>query len=201
MPQPPAPRRPRGRPPKSEGLVTAQALLDAATEVCAERGFDSTTLARIAERAGVSPSAVYNHYASREDLLYAAAVQGLDRITTLSTKAAARMDPGRALALAYLQPEMRQTRRLLVEVHAASSRDEQLAELLAQWHKAWADLIVERLPADDPSPNATVKALFLLLLGLCHVDDLPAVRAPRAAVVERAEQAVAAITSSVRAAP
>jgi AcrR family transcriptional regulator len=196
MTTPAAPRRPRGRPPKSEGLVTAQSLLDAATDVCAEWGFDSTTLARIAERAGVSPSAVYNHYASREDLLYAAAVQGLDRITALSAKAAVRMDPGGALVAAYLQPEMRQTRRLLVEVHAASGRDPQLAELLAQWHRAWASLIVEQLPPGDPSPQATVKALFLLLLGLCHVDDIPAVRAPRSAVVERAEWAVSAITSA-----
>jgi hypothetical protein len=40
-----------------------------------------------------------------------------------------------------------------------------------------------------------VKALFLLLLGLCHYDDLPAVRAPRAEVVARAERAVTAIAS------
>src|SRR5690606_6462546 len=44
VPDPPAARRGRGRPPKSEGLVTAQALLDAAAEVCAEWGFDGTTL-------------------------------------------------------------------------------------------------------------------------------------------------------------
>ncbi|HEY8543620.1 MAG TPA: helix-turn-helix domain-containing protein [Acidimicrobiales bacterium] len=193
---PTAPRRPRGRPPKSEGLVTAQSLLEAATEVCAERGFDGTTLARIAERAGVSPSAVYNHYASREDLLYAAAVRGLERITTLSTKAAGRMDVARALAAAYLRPELRSTRRLLVELHAASGRDERIAELLARWHRSWEAVIVEQLPPDDPSPRATVKALFLVLLGLCHLEDVPAVRAPRADVVERAERAVAAIVGA-----
>lgn len=175
--------------------MTAQALLEAATVVCAEWGFDNTTLARIAERGGVSPTAIYNHYASREDLLYAAAVQGLERITTLSTKIAGQGDPGQALAAAYLQPEMRHTRRLLVELHLASARDEQLADLLAEWHGSWTKLIVALLPPDDPSPNATVKALFLLLLGLCHYDDLPAVRAPRAAVAERAERAVAAIAS------
>jgi hypothetical protein len=47
--------------------------------------------------------------------------------------------------------------------------------------------IVAQLPDSDPSPPATVKMIYLLLLGLCHVDDLPAVRAPAAAVVERAE--------------
>lgn len=193
MTKPAAPRRPRGRPPKSEGLVTAQALLDAAADVCAEWGFESTTLARIASRAGVSPSAIYNHYDSREDLLYAAAVQGMDRIMAISERAAGRMDPARAFTAAYLHPEMRRTRRLFVEMHAASGRDERLAELLAQWHRSWMDQIVEQLPPDDPAPQATVKTLFLLLLGLCHFDDVPAVRASRADVVERAELAVSAI--------
>jgi AcrR family transcriptional regulator len=191
----PSPRRGRGRPPKSEGLVTAQALLDAATVVCAEWGFDGTTLARIAERGGVSPTAIYNHYASREDLLYAAAVDGLERITSLSAKIAGEGNPRQALAAAYLQPELRHTRRLLVELHLASARDERLADLLTEWHRSWAELVVDQLPPGDPNPNATVKALFLLLLGLCHFDDFPGVRAPRAAVVERAERAVAAIVT------
>ena len=197
MTQPSAPRRPRGRPPKSEGLVTSQALLDAAADVCAEWGFDGTTLARIAERAGLSPSALYNHYETREDLLYAAAVQGLDRIMAISARAARRMDPARAFTSAYLHPEMRRTRRLLVEMHAASGRDQRLAELLAQWHRSWADETLAQLPPEDPAPQATVKALFLLLLGLCHYDDVPAVRAPRGAVAECAERAVAAIIPAV----
>jgi AcrR family transcriptional regulator len=195
MTKPAAARRPRGRPLKSEGLVTAQALLDAAADVCAEWGFESTTLARIARRAGVSPTAIYNHYESREDLLYAAAVQGMDRILAISARAAGRMDPARAFTSAYLRPEMRRTRRLFAEIHAASGRDERLAELLAQWHRTWMDQIIEQLPPDDPSPQATVKALFLLLLGLCHFDDVPVVRASRAAVAERAERAASAILS------
>lgn len=194
MTQPEASRRPRGRPPKSEGLVTAQSLLDAAAEVCAEWGFDGTTLARIAERAGVSPSAIYNHYESREDLLYAAAVQGLERMIAVSERAARRMDAGRAFTSAYLHPDMRRTRRLFVEIHAASGRDARLAELLAEWHRAWMEETISQLPPGDPHPQATVKALYLLLLGLCHLDDVPGVRAPRAAVAERAERAIAAIT-------
>ena len=41
--------------------------------------------------------------------------------------------------------------------------------------------------------NATVKTLFLILLGLCHLEDVPGVRAPAAAVAERAERAVASV--------
>lgn len=196
MPESPArPRRGRGRPPKSEGLFTAQALLDAAAEVCAERGFDGTTVVGVAERIGVSSAAVYNHYQSREDLLYAAAVHGLERITGLSVKSMRGPDAAPALASTYLRPEMRATRRLLAELHLASARDERLAALLADWHRSWLRAMVERLPKDNPAPEATVKTIFLLLLGLCHYEDLPAVRAPRATVSELAEVAFGSLSA------
>ena len=188
------PRRGRGRPPKSEGLLTAQSLLEAAAAVCAERGFEGTTVARVAERIGVSPAAVYNHYADREDLLYAAAVHGLSRITRVSLRSMTGPDAAPALATAYLRPEMRTTRRLLAELHLASARDERLAQLLADWHRSWMRAMVERLPRDNPAPEATVKATFLLLLGLCHYDDLPAVRASRATVADLAELAFATLS-------
>jgi len=184
-------------------LFTARALLDAAAEVCAERGFDGTTVVGVAERIGVSPAAVYNHYANREDLLYAAAVHGLGRITRVSLRSLGDAelgggpgaDPVPALASAYLRPEMRATRRLLAELHLASARDERLAALLAEWHRTWLEAMLARLPAGNPAPKATVKTIFLLLLGLCHYDDLPAVRAPRAQVAELTERAFGALSA------
>lgn len=195
MPEPAAPRRGRGRPRKSEGMFTAQALLDAAAEVCAERGFEATTVVAVAERIGVSPAAVYNHYANREDLLYAAAVHGLGRITRLSLRSMRHPDAVPALASAYLRPEMRATRRLLAELHLASARDPRLAELLAEWHRTWLAAMLARLRAGNPAPQATVKTIFLVLLGLCHYDDLPAVRAPRAQVSELAELAFGVLSA------
>lgn len=188
-------RRGRGRPRKAEGLLTAQALLDAAAEVCAERGFEATTVAGVAERIGVSPAAVYNHYADREALLYAAAVHGLERITRVSLRSMRGPDAAPALASAYLRPEMRATRRLLAELHLAGARDERLAALLAEWHRTWLRAMARQLPSGNPAPEATVKAIFLLLLGLCHYDDLPAVRANRATVSDLAETAFTALSA------
>ncbi|MEX2100534.1 MAG: TetR/AcrR family transcriptional regulator [Acidimicrobiia bacterium] len=184
MPAPAEPKRGRGRPRRSDGPSTSSVLLDAATEVCAERGFDGSTLGEIARRAQVSPTAVYNHYDSRETLLYAAAVRGLERISTVARQLATPLTAS-ALAAAYLQPELHQTRRLLAELHLASGRDEQLAVLLADWHRRMAELFERGISPDDPAPRATVKVLFLLLLGLCHVDDLPAIRVPKSALSAR----------------
>lgn len=48
---------------------TAEALLSAARAIVEEAGFESLTMAAVAERAGVSRRAVYLHFAGRADLL------------------------------------------------------------------------------------------------------------------------------------
>ncbi|HEV3353833.1 MAG TPA: TetR/AcrR family transcriptional regulator [Acidimicrobiales bacterium] len=182
----------RGRPPNSDGQETAARLLDAAAAACAESGFDGATLNEIARRAGVTAAAIYNHYDSREDLLYAAGVRALEQVTDVVPRDAGA-DAVRIIAAAYLRPELKETRRLLAELHVASARDPRLAQLLGSWHRSWAQALKAVLPADDPAPDATVKLFFLLLLGLCHFDDLVAVRAPQADVVDRVEDLVDAL--------
>ena len=166
--------------------------------MCAERGFEGSTLSLIAERAGVHPTAIYNHYETREDLLYAAAVQALDQITAVAYESSLGLRSLTGMAAAYLQPGMHQQRRIIAELHVASSRDERLAVLLADWHRTWANALLQQLPPSDPNPRVTVKALFLVLLGLCHVDDLGAIRAPRPAVIERAERMIELLVPELR---
>lgn len=179
-------KRPRrGRPPGSDGAATTQRLLDAATVVCAERGFDGSTLAAIARRAGISSAAVYNHFASREDLLYAAAVRAIGRMTDLAQQAGAD-----GIAAAYLRPEMRESRRLIAELHSASGRDPRLAQLLAAWHKDAAADLLARLRPDHPWPDTAIKATYLILLGLCHLDDVSAVEASTDDVARTVQNAI-----------
>jgi hypothetical protein len=110
-------------------------------------------------------------------------------------------DSARAIAAAYLRPGLHETRRLLAELHLAGGRDPKLADLLARWHRAWADAIVQVLPADDPAPDATAKALFLLLLGLCHLEDLEALAPKPDDLGRRVEQLVDAIVPPPRSQP
>ena len=177
--------RPRGRPRNSDGLDTAQRLIDSAAKVCAERGFDGCTLARIAAHAEVHPTAIYNHFDSRDDLLYVVAVRALDQMTEVAARAPGGTVGFSDIAVTYLQPDMSEPRQILAEIHVASQRHAHLAELLSGWHRRWADSMITSLPSDDPEPGATVQALFMLLLGLCHLDQLAAVHAPRSAVNER----------------
>jgi AcrR family transcriptional regulator len=49
---------------------TRHALADAALALFAERGYDATTIADIAERAGVSPRTFFTHHPSKEHVLF-----------------------------------------------------------------------------------------------------------------------------------
>jgi hypothetical protein len=49
------------------------------------------------------------------------------------------------------------------------------------------------LSGTDPNPKATTKVVFLLLLGLCHFDDVPTIRTSRDAVAERVERLIDAL--------
>ena len=187
-----APRR--GRPPKSDGAETRARLIEAAAGACADHGFDGATLQEIARRAGVTATAVYNHFDSREDLLYAAGVRSLRRMTEAG-RASGGPSNFQSVAAAYLRPDMAEPRRLLAELHLASRRDPALARLLDDWHASVARDLAALLEG-DPEPLATVKALFLVLLGLCHLEELDAVQADPEALGERVGAMVEALRTS-----
>lgn len=49
---------------------TAQRIVDAAMELFFERGYPSTTMRDIAEACGITVGALYNHFLSKDQLLY-----------------------------------------------------------------------------------------------------------------------------------
>ena len=187
------PSRPRGRPRNSDGSATAERLVQAAAAICAERGLGGCTLTRIAAEADVHPTAIYNHFAGRDDLLYAVAVRALDQLTRAARGATSGTATFTSLAATYLRPDMTGPRHILAEIHVASRRNEHLGRLIGEWHRDWTTAMLPLLSPADPEPRATVQTLFLLLLGLCHVDELAAVGATRDGVVDRVEHVVEAL--------
>src|SRR4051812_9475248 len=69
----------RTRAARSEGRDTREALLAAALEVFAERGYTSASVDQIAERAGYSKGALYWHFPSEDDLFFALLEERIDR--------------------------------------------------------------------------------------------------------------------------
>ena len=121
------------RPPSA---TIRERLIDAATEVFAEKGYDGTRVADIAKRAGLSTGAIYSQFENKSDLL----------LTALSERVAAESDQAysRLRELPYEQALFATASRysgpragLWLEALAAAERDESLAERLR-------DSLVER---------------------------------------------------------
>lgn len=181
-----------GRPPKRPGArPTRDRLIDAAIEVFAEHGFGGTTITDVAERAGISGPAVYKHFGGKADLLIKSARRSLDGVTGLTDDRA--HDPV-AIARLWLSPTFERTRRLLVELHVAAGRDDDLMDLLARWHRertaAWQ--------ADRSDSAEQVKAFYLLLLGVSQVDSLASLPTDPSVLQEHVDRMVAALFPDLR---
>jgi AcrR family transcriptional regulator len=70
-----------------------EAILDAAGEVFAERGFHAASLDEIAARVGIAKGTIYLHFASKDALLVALVAHSVSRLTALI----AAPDPARSV--------------------------------------------------------------------------------------------------------
>lgn len=61
---------------------TRRRILDAATELFNERGYAGTSIRDITERLGMTKGALYYHFASKDELLYAMVAPLLDAVRT-----------------------------------------------------------------------------------------------------------------------
>src|SRR5512133_2706351 len=61
-------------------LQTREALTRAALELFVERGYGETTLAEIAESAGVSTRTIFAYFAGKEDILFSSLQTMLDAL-------------------------------------------------------------------------------------------------------------------------
>jgi TetR/AcrR family transcriptional regulator, mexJK operon transcriptional repressor len=88
-------RRSGGRPTREEAEARDTRLLDVATQLFMERGFDGTSIDAVAEAAGVSKPTVYARYDDKRDL-FAAVLRGRIRkwLAPLSAAAEAQAIEG-----------------------------------------------------------------------------------------------------------
>jgi AcrR family transcriptional regulator len=156
--------------------TTRSRLLDAAAEVFCERGYEGTTVAEVARRAGLTTGAIYANFRDKAELLLQtierdtadvvgdmeaarnAGVSAADRLLLMARRMAAEPD--------------NQERLLFVEMFAAARRDSgvgrRVAETLAAMESELTRMI-ERARNDgdvDPEWDAATLAHFCLALGV-----------------------------------
>ncbi|MBN6040698.1 TetR/AcrR family transcriptional regulator [Amycolatopsis sp. 195334CR] len=163
-------------PQQERSRTTRRRLVEAAVECLAARGWHGTTVAMVAEQAGVSRGAAQHHFPTREDLVVAA-VEQVGEVQLAELRGHVELLPGgasRSEAVAemllnlYTGPMFRAALQLWV----AASTDPKLLAVLAplearvgrEAHRVALDL----LGADESRPGVreTVQATLDLARGL-----------------------------------
>ena len=122
----------------------------AAMELYAERGFDQTTVADIAERAGLTKRTFFRHYADKRDVLFS----GAEALLKLVTRAVAEAPPelpafeavtaglGAAAEMFQEAPELVRVRQGIIAAHLELQERELVK--LAMLAQAVAETLRER---------------------------------------------------------
>lgn len=61
------------------GEESRQRILDAATEVATERGYEGTTISLVSKKSGLPPTSIYWHFADKDDLIAAVIERSFER--------------------------------------------------------------------------------------------------------------------------
>lgn len=170
---------PRGEFDRSERRArTRAALLAAAATVYARRGFDSATVDEIAEEAGYTKGAVYDHFGSKENLMVALldehlAAQIAEQIALFdpSKETAERPRAGADRWMKRLEEDP-DAFRLFVEAWVHGQRDEELRDRVVAGFDAWRATFRDfgaaktaHSSVDVPKPLLDQVANLMLALG------------------------------------
>jgi AcrR family transcriptional regulator len=156
-----------------------QALIKAGMRAVAEDGPEGFSLRGVATRAGVTPPAVYRHFADKDELLAAIAAECAERLATTVTESVAQTQGNslarfRAVGIAYVQfavahPE--HFRALTVPGLFARLPDEQRAHMDAFSREQRRDLEAGQAAGEiaDIPVDELLLAANSLVHGLAHL--------------------------------
>jgi AcrR family transcriptional regulator len=167
---------------------TRERLLSAAAELFADRGIDAVSVDLVAEAAGRTSGAVYDHFGSKQGMLLALLDEWQQSLVTVIAAefelASSVADRLRAVATNLIAHPSEETRRLLLlerELWLRAARDPEVAEALrdrsAEAHARMArgfalwisDGIIE--PVASPDSLATVFRALVVGLEMQHRID------------------------------
>lgn len=160
-------------PQQDRSRATRQRLLEAAIECIAELGWSGSTVAVVAERAGVSRGAAQHHFPTREDLVTSAVEYvSAQRLAMLRSQAVdLPVGPERTRAVMALIERMYTSPlfRAAVHVWVAAAADERLRErvagLEAQVGRESHRTVLELLGVDESRPGVREAVMATLDLG------------------------------------
>jgi AcrR family transcriptional regulator len=124
---------------------TRDALLRAAAELFAEKGFDGASVREIAKRAGANVAAVNYHYAGKENLYFATVAFVLNRIVAL------RKD-----SLAAAETALQSRQGIAETIYGLVDREVR-AYMSLDWPQGYAQLILRSLMTRDTALEGVIE--------------------------------------------
>ncbi|MEU9295293.1 TetR/AcrR family transcriptional regulator [Streptomyces sp. NPDC048266] len=157
-------------PKQDRSRATRKRLLEAAVACLAEHGWAGSTVAVVAERAGVSRGAAQHHFPTREDL-FTAAVEYVAEERSQALRALPSRDRHEAVAALvdlYTGPLFRAALHLWVAAANEDQLRDRVADLEARVGRESHRIAVEVLGADETRPGVreTVQGLLDMARGL-----------------------------------
>src|SRR5262245_43902357 len=151
-------------------VETRRSILETASRLFAERGFDAVTVAQIARAADVSEMTVFNHFSTKEELFFGKMVFFEERLLDADRE----RPPGVSFVDAFRRPIVEGLRDLAADDRAAQIED--ASALIARSQALqirereivarFTDRLTEQLAseigarADDVEPRAVAEALM-----------------------------------------
>ena len=154
------------------------AIVDAASELMAERGFEGVRVQEVARRAGVTTGAIYAHFAGRHELLVAAIGQYEGKAEALLSAfdfdAARAADAIVAMGAGLAEDPNLGVRPFAIEALVAARREPDLADLMRgkiERARTQMEALVVRAQADgsidaDLDAASVAKWLQAMLVGV-----------------------------------
>ena len=144
-----------GRRPGDSG--TRAAILEAARNSFAERGFDRTTIRGVAAEAGVDPALVHHYFGAKDDLFAAAMELPFNPAEVLPEVLSGGVDGlgERMVRLFFSVWDSEAGRRPLQALLRAATSDERAAETIRQFFQ---HAVIARVAQSLGSPDAELRA-------------------------------------------
>lgn len=142
---------------------TRERIVDAATELFAERGYLGTSMREIAEELGVSKPALYHHFADKQALLLAVLLAAIEEAGAIVERAASRRGGVRDKVRTLLEGIIRDRRRQrsamrLAEREAVHLADETRARMLTMYRQEFLLPVETLLKSGQDAGELTASA-------------------------------------------
>lgn len=169
--------------------LTREELLQAAREMFADRGYDNVTVAEIAAGAGVSVKTLFQHFRSKEDLLFSDLAETHQRLVN-SLRSRDRQQSVLAAVTEWLLNDVEQdSPDSLERFHRTVGNSPAVAALRRRLYEDWENAIVQVLAeeANEAIPTPRTRLIAAQLICMIRVISSPEVRefVARSPIAER----------------